>query len=417
MKVKQKFWKVIAILLCSSSVSLEAFGQKSGCSLQCERALVVNVEGPIKIPDFTGPSISTLPAEAQMNELLDRYQQAAQQAHFLNSFNEFVIKVGESYAKFGSERLGPFGPGVEAAVGFGADRLKEYLNEETDKDVRTVLRAELDRVEAALAGRNDPDAIREAVTTVLSPRLQDVTDPNARAEFQEAGIRILAGGLDQLRSEHKVSDAETAKAIKDLAGRITRLSQETQKVMASVEQLKEELKYQQELLNQLVEANRPPPPEVIARQRSGEQLQVIGNTLIQAGNVLKTLGVDQDVYSAAMTSGTVLTIAGRAFSGTLTPDVVLEGINSILGLFSLRTDPVQQAIRDAVRQILDALAEMDRRNQERFLALVRHRAAGNQSYRGAAWCGLIVVYGSRSVQTFASGTPPLRRCMAESDKT
>lgn len=355
-----RFLIVTAAVTCALGGQPSISQAQANCSLTCE--LLANPSLELKSGAQSADREKTIIAIGKI------YEQAEKQKNFDNSMYELLMSPFlKGTVGLATQPFPAAGPYIQAYADVGIDKTFEYLKDQNSQALTTLLRSRLPEVERLIATRSDGTSLSDALKPLTGELLSKITDPQARAYALSIISNLQTADIDRMRVEGRASRSDADRANRLLNGKLARILQETRTTQATVEQLSQEIAAQSEIVLKLVQAMGPEAASHLAVL--GTKMDEVGRTFTAFSQTLGLLGASEDAQKAAAIGGTVLSIAGRTFTGTLTPDVALQGLNTLIGLFQKpRPDPTIAALNRALARILEAMAEYDRRNHERFLA-------------------------------------------------
>jgi hypothetical protein len=220
---------------------------------------------------------------------------------------------------------------------------------------------------------------------LLGSQLSKISDPETRDAVLAQSILIVQKEIETLKSDAANAVQALSAAINDLNRQVTPLSKQVSRLKSEVAAANARLIDNAEALREQTKARQSDPnlgqgggaaadDQQLALKRVGQNTIAIGAVTIEAANLLSNLGIQGDAPRVLAVAGNVGILFGRALSGTLDPLSAIQGINSLVSLFNRRPDPVLSALNKATSQILEAIHDLDRRNQERYLDTVRRIA-------------------------------------------
>jgi hypothetical protein len=348
-----------------------AVGQKA-CSLQCEQMVISANKEQSK------QNLSVAEDLERIHDLHDASWRAHRMTRFAADLGADMVRVAVL------KRVGlvpVWGDALELmgdrTLQFAQDALKDQL----DKRTRTIIVGELPRIREKLASRRDASSLEEAINTLLGPRFDELNDPLTKDMMLKTAIQILAAEIDIVRAEMRVSKAETATAFAEIKSTVVPMRKQVQKLRAQAEYTSKNLARSAESARESVEVEKTKDLkegnqgqlEASARTAKvlGRDLEAYGGLLLETSTLAQRLGVPKASTDLITAAGAITILLGKAQSGLLDPISLLQGVNTLAGLFGPpRPDPTQVAIAESVKTLLEALEVLDQRNHARYLDTV-----------------------------------------------
>ncbi|MCK1485573.1 hypothetical protein IVB25_23490 [Bradyrhizobium sp. 193] len=277
------------------------------------------------------------------------------------------------------------GAAVNLYIGRGLDLVEKKAKAQLDEDARKIVVSGVDKIRSDLGDARDTVTVGAVLENLLGAQLLKISDPETRDAVLARSILLVQKELETLKADTANAVRGLNAAINDLNRQVAPLSKQVSRLKKEVAAANAQLADTAKGLTEQTEVRQSDPSlgqgggattdeQRRALKRVGQTAIVIGAVTIEAANLLSNLGIEGDAPRVLAVAGNVGMLFGRALSGTLDPLSAIQGINSLVSLFNRRPDPVLTALNKATSQILDAIRDLDRRNQERYLDTVRRIA-------------------------------------------